>query len=108
MAEYQTTMQDRPGDYVGTTDRMADTARHVSDKAVEYGEQALERTQETARSARDMMVEHPLATLAIAAGVAFAIGALWKVGHSRPQSGYDRLMARLGDLQNQMSRSLGR
>ena len=107
MTDYRS-MQDRPSEYAGVTDQVADTAKRVSDKAREYGEQALERTEEAAKSARDIMLEHPVATLAIAAGLAFAIGALWKIGSSRPQTGYDRLMARLGDLQSQMPRGWGR
>lgn len=107
MAEYRT-MQDRSGEYTGATDQVADTARRVSDRAREYGEQALERTEEAAKSARDIVLEHPFATIAITAGVAFAIGALWKVGSSRRQSTYDRLFARLNDLQSQIPRGWGR
>jgi hypothetical protein len=36
--------------------------------------------------------------LAIAAGLAFAVGALWKLGHQRPPSRWDALRARVPEL----------
>jgi hypothetical protein len=57
-----------------------------------------------AAAARDTVQEHPIATLAIVAGLAFAVGALWKVGQSRQQTPVDALLSRLGELQNQLPR----
>jgi hypothetical protein len=42
--------------------------------------------------------EHPYATLAVAAGLAFTIGALWKVRASSRKSELQALMARLPEL----------
>jgi hypothetical protein len=42
--------------------------------------------------------DRPYTTLAVAAGLAFAVGALWKLGHQRPQSRWDALMAGLPEL----------
>lgn len=42
--------------------------------------------------------DRPYTTLAVAAGLAFAVGALWKLGHQRPQSRWDALMASLPEL----------
>lgn len=73
-----------------------------SEKAMELGEQAFDRTTEAAAAARDTVKEHPIATLAIVAGLAFAVGALWKIGQSRQQTTVDSLLSHLGELQNQL------
>jgi len=44
----------------------------------------------------------PYATLAIAAGLAFALGALWKLGHRRPQTRLQALRAQLPDVRKRM------
>ena len=44
----------------------------------------------------------PYATLAIAASLAFAVGALWKLGHRRPQTRLEALRAQLPDVRNRM------
>jgi hypothetical protein len=72
---------------------------------MEYGERALERTTDAARAARDTVVEHPLATLALVAALGFAIGALWKISGSHREPGYGGLLARLSDLQRQAGRA---
>ena len=42
--------------------------------------------------------ERPYATLVIAAGFAFAIGALWKLSHRKPASRIDRIRSQLPDM----------
>ena len=42
--------------------------------------------------------ENPYTTLAIVAGLAFAVGALWKLTPRSPQSQLQHLMARLPDV----------
>lgn len=103
MAEFGST-PGPPAEGTETSDALADAGRRVSDTVQEYGEQALERTGEAARSVRDTVMAHPIATVAIVTGVAFAIGALWKIRNSRQQSGYDRLLDRLADLKGQVPR----
>jgi hypothetical protein len=71
---------------------------------MELGQQAFDHTTEAAASARDTVKEHPIATLAIVAGLAFAVGALWKIGQSRQQTRIDSLLSRLGELQDQLPR----
>jgi hypothetical protein len=44
----------------------------------------------------------PYATLAIAAGLAFAVGALWKLGRRRPQTRLEALRAQLPHVRNRM------
>jgi hypothetical protein len=101
MAEYRSTPGTEP---FATAEEPADAAARASATAREYGEQALERTADAARAARDTVAENPLATLAIVAGLGFVVGALWKMGGSRRESVYDGLMARLSDLQRQAGR----
>jgi hypothetical protein len=43
--------------------------------------------------------ERPMTSLAVAAGLAFAVGALWKMGRG-PQSRFDQLMASMPDVQS--------
>jgi hypothetical protein len=71
---------------------------------MELGEQAFDHTTEAAAAGRDTVKEHPIATLAIVAGLAFAVGALWTIGQSRQQTRVDSLLSRLGELQNQLPR----
>jgi hypothetical protein len=42
--------------------------------------------------------ERPYATVAIAAGLAFAVGALWKLGRREPITRIDRLRAQLPEI----------
>ena len=101
MAEYRSIPGREP---FAATEEPADLGGRASDTAREYGEQALERTADATRAVRDTVAEHPLATLAIVAGLGFAIGALWKMSGSRRESVYDGLLARLSDLQRQAGR----
>lgn len=87
-----------------TTGQYQPQSRFMRDEAAGIGERALEQASEMGAVARDTVKENPIATLAVIAGAAFAIGALWKIGHARPQSTGDALMARLSDLQAQLPR----
>jgi hypothetical protein len=75
-----------------------------AERTSEFGEQVLDRTTQTATATVDAVKEHPLATLAIVAGVAFAIGALWKIGSSRRETTMGSLLSRFGELQDQLPR----
>jgi ElaB/YqjD/DUF883 family membrane-anchored ribosome-binding protein len=81
------------GDYGRTADDLADKAVNLAERtseqigrtvesAVEQGRQATEQVQvvaENFKNAVDKSVkDQPLTTLAVAAGVGFVIGALWK------------------------------
>jgi len=44
----------------------------------------------------------PYATLAIAAALAFAVGALWKLGHRRPQTRLEAFRAQLPNVRSRM------
>jgi hypothetical protein len=68
-------------------DQISETARDVSERAGSIA-------QELASSVR----ERPYTTLAIAVGLAFAVGAVWKLGQRQPPSAMERLYAQLPDL----------
>ena len=76
------------------------TSQGLAEQAMDLGEQVVE----TAAAARDTVKEHPIATLAVVAGLAFAVGAIWKIGQSRQHTRVDSLLSRLGELQNQLPR----
>jgi Xaa-Pro aminopeptidase len=65
-------------------------------------QQALDQATEAATVARDAVKDHPIASLAVVGGLAFAIGALWKMQRSPKVSHVDSLMARLSDLQQHL------
>jgi hypothetical protein len=75
-----------------------------AETVTEFGETALERGTAAAAVARDTVKEHPIATLAVIAGLAFAVGALWKIGQSRQRSSVDSVLGRLSDLQTGLPR----
>ena len=47
--------------------------------------------------------ERPYTTMAIAGGLAFAIGALWMVRRQQPQTAYEAMVARLPSLPDRQS-----
>jgi hypothetical protein len=71
-------------------------------QATEMGQQAFDQVSEAAIVARDSVKQHPITTLAVVGGLAFAIGALWKLQRSSKTSRVDTLMERLSDLQQQL------
>ena len=79
-------------------------SKSMSEAAADLGERAWEQTTAVAGSARDTIREHPVTTVAIIAGLAFAVGALWKIGQARQQTRTESLLARLSDLQGELPR----
>lgn len=79
-------------------------SKSASESAADLGERAWEQTAAAAMSARDAVREHPVATVAIVAGLAFAVGALWKLGQARQQTRTESLLARLSELQRELPR----
>ena len=69
--------------------------------AMELGERAWERAATAGETVSQTARQHPIA---IIAGLAFAVGALWKTGRSRQPSRVDSLLARLASLQNELPR----
>lgn len=90
------------------TDYRAGTAAHpvhenaegIMDQVSEIGERAGTMANELGTAIK----EHPYTTLAVAAGLAFAVGALWKLGRQRqPQSRLDAWLGQLPELPSRES-----
>jgi hypothetical protein len=73
----------------GIMDQVSETARDMGDRA---GAMASELGA--------AIKERPYTTLAIAAGLAFAVGALWKLNQRQPQSRLDSWLAQVPELPN--------
>jgi hypothetical protein len=89
----------------GPADYQSEPLRHhvegVMDQVSEFGE----RAQTLAEDLADAVKERPYTTLAIAAGAAFAAGALWMIGRQRrPQTRLEALQAYLPELPDLRSR----
>src|SRR5262245_12634194 len=70
-------------------------AEGMMDPVEDFGE----RVGAMAGELRAGIAQHPYTTVAIVAGLAFAVGALWKLGQSRqPQSRLDAWLAQLPEL----------
>src|SRR5262245_53873668 len=70
-------------------------AEGIMDERNEFGA----RASAMAGDLRAAVERHPYTTLAIAAGLAFAVGALWKLGQNRqPYSRLDAWLAQLPEL----------
>jgi hypothetical protein len=74
-------------------------AEDVMDQAITY-------TGRLAAELGTAVKERPYTTLALAGGLAFAIGALWKLNQRPAQSRYERLLSQMPQLPD--SRSLHR
>ena len=66
----------------------------VMDQVGEFGT----RVETMAEELGAAIKQRPYTTLAIAAGLAFAVGALWKLGHQRPPTRLEALRARMPDM----------
>ena len=106
MPDYQT-YSGRPQPVEETTKTYTDELKEGAARAGEYvSEQARVATEETGRLAGEIAAaarERPYTTIAIAAGLAFAVGALWKMRGSRQQSNLDTLLASLPDMPSRSS-----
>ena len=98
-----------PSNPSSTGSSMADMANTAASQALDVGEKALDAASEAGRMARVTMREYPVATAALIAGLAFAMGALWKSGSFQRRSGMqgyiDRLQETVGDLPRRYWRS---
>lgn len=71
-----------------------DTSRSLAETAQDVGKRSLDFAGEVGTAIK----ERPLTALTAAAGLAFAVGALWMVGRPRQRSKLDALRARLPEL----------
>jgi hypothetical protein len=87
MAQFaETNTRNQPG-------RSFEASAEAPPKTAEAGTE----TEHTAETVMTTVKEYPMTTLAVAAGLAFAVGALWKAGRPR-QTRLEALQARLPDL----------
>jgi hypothetical protein len=70
------------------------TANSIGKTSRNVGEQAADMASQLADAVRN----RPYTTLAIAAGLAFAVGALWKLRDQQPRSSLKAWLAQLPDL----------
>jgi ElaB/YqjD/DUF883 family membrane-anchored ribosome-binding protein len=72
-------MAESVGDQLkGAADSAQEMAGRVNEQAREYGEKAQEAARNFKPYVENSMKEKPMATLAVAAVIGFALGALWK------------------------------
>jgi hypothetical protein len=91
--------QPGPSDY-RTADSTANPegqSKGITDQATETARQLGSRAEGMTRELGAAIRERPYTTLAIAAGLAFAVGAVWKLGQ-RPPSRMERLLAQLPEV----------
>jgi hypothetical protein len=81
-----------PTDY--RTEKTEEAIDRASEAAREAGRRAISFTEDIADAVR----ERPYTALAIAAGAAFAVGALWKLGQQRPQTRLESLLSQLPEM----------
>jgi hypothetical protein len=77
---------------------LTDGAEDHSEGLIHSANELRERAGEVASDLAETVKEHPYATRAVAAGLAFVIGALWKMRATPRQSQLEALMARLPEL----------
>jgi hypothetical protein len=82
----------------GSTAGREDQSEGIMDQATQTARDLSARAGGIAEELALTVRERPYTTLAIAAGLAFAVGAVWKLGHWQRQSRMDRLLAQLPDL----------
>ncbi|HWB44652.1 MAG TPA: hypothetical protein VG900_04365 [Hyphomicrobiaceae bacterium] len=98
-------VQPGPSDYRSSGSSAAgasERGEHSSPQALDRVREKAQEMGDAARTAADDLAhtirQHPYASMLIAAGLAFSLGALWKMGRSRPISRLEALRAQLPDL----------
>jgi ElaB/YqjD/DUF883 family membrane-anchored ribosome-binding protein len=72
-------MADSAGDQLQhVAENAQETAAKVTDQAREYGEKAQKAVEDFKPFVEKSLKDQPMATLAVAAVIGFALGALWK------------------------------
>jgi hypothetical protein len=88
-----------PSDYRSPSEQGTHkNAEGVSNQVSELAARAETIAEELAAAIK----ERPYTTLAIAGGLAFAIGAIWKIDHRQPPTRIEALRARMPDMRGRM------
>ena len=90
--------QPGPSDYRTVEDRR--NTEGIMDQATETARDIGERASGVASDITSAIRERPYTTLAVAAGLAFAAGALWKLGHRREPTPWETLASKIPDMPN--------
>lgn len=93
-SDYRSVPPQHNGHTEGIMDQVGDAAAMASDQARELAHKAGTLASELGTAVK----ERPYTTLAIAAGLAFAFGALWKLSHSRQTSTLEAWIARMPEM----------
>jgi hypothetical protein len=87
-----------PTDY-RMRDQTESTMEQMGESAREAGHRAVSLTEDIA----DAIRERPYTALAVAAGIAFAVGALWRLGPQRRYGTIDSLLRSLPEMPSRES-----
>ncbi len=79
-----------------------------TESMMETANEVRERANEVAGDLAETIKEHPYATIALAAGLAFAIGALWKIQANSRRSQLEQWMSYLPNMNSNSFRSYWR
>ena len=82
-----------------TRDQTESTMEQIGETAREAGQRAVSLTEDIAEAIR----ERPYTALAVAAGVAFAVGALWKLGPHRREGTIESVLRNLPEMPSRHS-----
>jgi len=92
--------QPGPSDYraLDTTPRAEHPSTGVMEHVAETAHDFRYRAESIGEELVAAVKERPYTTLAITAGLAFAVGAVWKLGHRPPPSRLQTLLAQLPQM----------
>ena len=97
--------QPGPSDYrgggsnaAGIAERAESAMDHTMDQVREKAHDVGEAARSAAGDLGATIRQHPYTSMMVAAGLAFALGALWKTGRRHPLSRLEALRAQLPDL----------
>jgi hypothetical protein len=80
------------------TEQVSETAKDYAGKALDVGEEAIDRADEYLRPIGLSLREKPMTTLAVFSGIAFAVGAFWMLRSAQRQSRMDEVLSQLNDF----------
>ena len=87
-------------DQIGNHHAPQKVRHELEDRVAKNGNQTLIRLEGMVGDAASTLKEHPYAAVAVVAGLAFAVGALWKL---RPRSQHTQLEHLMAHLPDQMT-----
>lgn len=89
-----------------STSSTSGTAGSMASQAMDMGEKAMEAVGDAGSAVTQTAREYPITTAVMIAGVAFALGALWKSGSWRRRSSMHGYMDRMGEMMADLPRRM--